>query len=139
MSLYSVSYTKMMNGYNKIYNCITSVCVIDQLECVSNLVDNWINLIDNYCDRIYIDKSNKNREKDANQLAEACKGMIETLKELYQQKLQELTPVEYEGSFQPVRIKSLPEMVHEQNEYDEDDEVNEYTEDDEINECDNDE
>ena len=122
MSLYSENYKKMMDGYNKIVNCIASVEYMEQLECIPNMTDAWIVLVDKYCDEIYYDKSNKNRKKDAPQFGEAGKEMFESLKSIYQQKLQEFLPEEYEGNFKPIRVKNLSEMVYEYNsQFDEED------------------
>ena len=115
MSKYGENYKKMLDGYNKIVACIESTEFIEQLECVSNLADNWVNLMDHYGDEVYHDRSNRNRRKDANRLCDAGVKMFDELKEIYQQRLQQLTPQEYEGAFHPIRVKNIYEIVHEYN------------------------
>jgi hypothetical protein len=114
MSTYSENYKKVMDGYTKIYNTIVSVEVFEQLECIPNMVDNWINLIDRYCDEVYYDKTNRSRKADAHSLGNMGRQMFQELKQLYQGRLQALQPREYEGGFKPCRVKSIAEMAHEQ-------------------------
>lgn len=113
MSKYGENYKKMLDGYNKIVACIESVGYVEQLECISNLADNWLGLIDHYGDEIYNDKSNWHRKKEADQFCEAGVKMFEDLKNIYQQRLQELAPQGYEGGFCPVRVKNIYEMLNE--------------------------
>jgi len=110
MSKYGENYKKMLDGYNKIVSCIESAVYIEQLECVSNLADNWVNLMDHYADEIHSDRSNRKRRKDANQFCESGAKMFEELKNIYQQRLQQLAPEDYEGGFRPMRIKNIYEM-----------------------------
>ena len=111
MSLYSENYKKMMDGYTKILSCIHSVETVDQLECIPNMVDSWIALVDKYCDSIYYDKTNKFRKKHASQLGEAGKEMFDAMKTIYQNRLVELTPEEYDGVIKPTRIKGFQEIM----------------------------
>lgn len=122
MNLYSENYKKMMDGYSKILDCINSVETLEQLESIPNMVDSWLTLVDHYCDEVYWDKTNKSRKKDAPRLGDAGKEMFEAIKSLYQQRLQELSPREYEGVFKPIHVKGFQEMnqtVEEEEEYEE--------------------
>jgi len=113
MSMYSESYAKILNGYNKISACIESTETQEQLTCITNMVESWVSLADKYCTAVYRDKTNKNRRKDSNALGEVCVGMFEDLKGQYQERLQGFTPEEYEATFTPKRIKGLAEIAHE--------------------------
>jgi len=111
MSTYSENYQKLLDGYNKIQYTIDSVEELEQLECVSKMADGWVSLADKWAEQVYLDKSNKNRKKDTTRFIEAGKEMFEDIHGLYQQKIQELQPIEYEDTFKPVRIKGLQEYA----------------------------
>ena len=113
MSLYSENYSRIMDGYNKILDTIKSVEQLEQLECIPNMIDNWIKLVDKYCNDVFYDKTNPNRKKDAPRLGEVGMKMFEVMKQLYQDRVEELTPPEYNGLFKPKRVKSLQEIAHE--------------------------
>ncbi len=118
MSIYSVNYKKMLDGYNKIVACIESVKYAEQLECISNLADNWVSLMDKYSDDIYGDRSNcrHKRKVEVEQFCRAGENMFQDLKALYQQRLQDFIPREYEGGFKPLRVKNIYEIIEEQDE-----------------------
>ena len=110
MSLFSEHYKQMMDGYNKILSCIDSVEIMSQLECIPNMIDSWICLVDHYCDEIYYDKSNKSRKSDASRLGDSAKEMYESMKFLFQQRFGELSPEEYEGKWHPVKVSGFDEI-----------------------------
>ena len=114
MSKYSVNYKKITDGYNKIMSCIDTSSIIEQLECIPNMVDSWIKLTELYCEQTNQDKSDRYRKKNANNLAEMTAEMFEDIKEHYQYTVQSLSPKEYEGVFGPVRVKNLKEMIEDQ-------------------------
>ena len=116
MSKYSENYKKINDGYNMILATIDSTETFEQLQCIPNMVDNWVDLVDHYCNVVYCDRKDKNRKKNTNQLADLAKMMIEDLKGSYQEVLAELTPEPYEGHHLPIRVKTMWEMAHE-NEY----------------------
>lgn len=111
MSKYSENYKKTTDGYNKILLCIDTAIVLQQLECIPNIVDNWVDLVELYCNQVARDKKDRHRKKNANELADVAKGMFETLKARYQYALQVLSPREYEGNFRPVKVKTIQEMI----------------------------
>ena len=111
MSKYSENYKKTTDGYNKIMLCIDTAVVLPQLECIPNIVDNWVDLVELYCNQVAQDKKDRHRKKNANQLAEVAKGMFENLKSRYQYALQVLSPKDYEGNFRPVKVKTIQEMI----------------------------
>ena len=128
MSIYSINYQKVTDGYNKIMRIIESTEIPEHTDCIPRLVDSWVNLVDHYCDQVYVDRSNRNRKSDANRLGDTAAKMFESIKETYENKMQQFAPEEYEGNFKPCRVKSLPEMVHEQNGYDDYDQLDENNE-----------
>ena len=109
MSKYSENYNKVYAGYVKIQACIDSCKTIDQLDVIETLVNNWVNLINQYCDEVY--RYDKKGKKWADQLGEAGRGMFDDIKELYQATLESFKEREYVGVFKPVRIKSLQEYA----------------------------
>jgi len=111
MSKYSENYKKTTDGYNKIMLCIDTAVVLPQLGCIPNIVDNWVDLVELYCNQVAQDKKDRHRKKNSNQLAEVAKGMFENLKARYQYALQVLSPKDYEGNFSPVKVKTIQEMI----------------------------
>ena len=114
MSKFDENYTKLNDGYIKIKDTISSAESIEHLDCVQNMVSSWVNLTEKYCDEVFYDKSigsRRIRNRYADQLAETASVMFEDLKNLYQQYAQEIMPKEYEGSFSPLRVKNLSEMI----------------------------
>ena len=111
MSKYSENYKKTTDGYNKIMLCIDTAIVLPQLRCIPNIVDNWVDLVELYCNQVAQDKKDRHRKKNANQLADVAKGMFEDLKARYQSALQVLSPKDYEGNFHPVKVKTIQEMI----------------------------
>ena len=112
MSKYSENYKKTTDGYNKIMLCIDTAIALPQLGCIPNIVDNWVDLVELYCNQVAQDKKDRHRKKNANQLVEVAKGMFEDLKGRYQYALQVLSPKDYEGNFRPVRVKTLQEIAN---------------------------
>ena len=109
MSKYSENYTKVYEGYTKILACIESCETINQLNVIETLVNNWVNLLDFYCDEVY--RCDKHGWKLADQLGDAGKGMFDDIKEVYQMNLESFQELPYEGGFAPIRIKSIQEYA----------------------------
>ena len=117
MSTYSKNYSKMMDGYNKILATIDSVELEEEMLCIPTLISNWVGLIDKWCDEIYRDKSIHwiwNRKREASNFGNAGMGMFEILKQTYEDKSKMFVQEEYDGSFQPTRIKSMQEIAHDE-------------------------
>ena len=112
MIMYSVFYGRIYDGYKKILDTIDSCESIEHLASCKNLVENWLGLIDYYCDTIYYNRSNgrrRQRKALANHLAEASTEMYNHIKEVFEQVNADLLPEPYEGGFPAVRIRSLQE------------------------------
>ena len=110
MSIYSKSYTKLNDGYKKISACIESVEYLDQLDCIPHYIESWVNLMDKYSDAIERDRGDKHRSKNCESFCNAGVQMFEDLKLQYQNKMMEFSSAEYEGSFHPMKIKSLEDI-----------------------------
>ena len=110
ISVYFKSLNKVNNGYLKIISTIDSIIIPDQLQCISNMIDNWVNLMDTYCNDVYYDKKNKHRKKYADKLADICEILFNDIKQRYQEKIESITPKEYTGLCDTTRIKGLNEI-----------------------------
>ena len=113
MSVYSENYKKTLDGYTKIMKIIDSIEYADHLDCIPNLVDSWVSLVDSYCSDIYHDRTSKTRKTDIDHLDFARKDMFDNIKNAYQSKLQSFSSDEYEGNFGAIRVKGLQEIVNE--------------------------
>ena len=110
MSIYFENLTKVRDGYNKIVDTINSITTSEQLNCASNMVEAWVNLGDMYCGQVWKDKSNKHRKRDSNKLAEVIEVLFNDLKQVFQQRVQDLQPEQYTGICNTTRIKGLNEI-----------------------------
>ncbi len=110
MSLFSERYQLILDGYNKILNCIETSENIIHLECISNMINSWLNLAEQYCNEVYYDRSDKTRKVNASKLADSLKEMFESIKEFAQQRANELSPEEYEGKWHPVKVYGFDEI-----------------------------
>jgi len=111
MSVYFENLTKVFDGYNKIVDTINSITVPEQLNCISNMVDGWVDLGDMYCEQVWRDKNNKKyRKRDSNKLAEIINLLFEDIKQLFQQRIQDLQIEQYTGIYNTTRIKGLNEI-----------------------------
>jgi len=110
MSVYFENLTKVHAGYNKIVDTINSITNPEQLSCISNMVDGWVNLGDMYCEQVCRDKSNRMRWKNSNKLAETINLLFEDIKQVFQQRIQDLQSESYTGIYNTVRIKGLNEI-----------------------------
>lgn len=100
----------MMDGYNKICKCIQSIEDSSQNQCVANLINNWLTMVDKWCDEVYHDKTNRHRKKDTNKLGDLCAEMFEQLKNMCEQKSEEFEDDDYIAVSPAVHIKSLQEI-----------------------------
>ena len=110
MSVYFENLTKVHDGYNKIVDTINSITIPEQLSCISNMVDGWVDLGDMYCEQVWKDKSNKHRKRDSNKLAEIINVLFNDLKQVFEQRIQDLQPEPYDGIYNTTRIKGLNEI-----------------------------
>lgn len=114
MSVYSENYSKMLKGYNKILRVIKSVEIEDEMSCIPTLINNWVNMVDKWCNEVYHDRSIRgvwNKKRESSNLGNAGMKMFTDIKNEYQKLVDEFTQDEYTGSFQPVRIKGLQELA----------------------------
>ena len=107
MSIFSENYRKIIDGYYKISATINSINSQEHLACIPQMVENWVNMADTYCDQIYNDRSNRHRKKDANRLGDVCKIMFDDLSNMHQQKFQEFAQSEYTGVYPLKKINGL--------------------------------
>lgn len=113
MSIYSKNLNKVNDGYLKILSTIDSIMNPDQLQCISNMVDGWVDLMDMYCNEVYCDRSNKYRKKNADSLASVGEMLFNDIKQKFQEKIDSFNQEEYTGIYKTTRIKGINEICTE--------------------------
>ena len=112
MSVYSDNYNKTLAGYNKIKSCIESCETLEHLEGVQRIINSWLDVVGNYAEEIFCDKSignRRKRKKAAEDYSQVIATMFSDIKSNFENKNMELIPEDYESIYKPVRIRSIQE------------------------------
>ena len=112
MSVYSDNYNKALAGYNKIKSCIESCTSLEHLEGVQKIINGWLEIVGNYAEEIFCDKSiggRRKRKKAAEGYSQVITTMFSDIKSNFENKNMELIPEDYESAYKPVRIRSIQE------------------------------